>query len=275
MGYTKMTCVFEACKVVWRILMSKVSMMRYSSRALLFIVLWSSCCLALEGPPPSDCCSFWCGCFSISQNFFSKWATGSTLLNWWRMFHHMRHAAASQSPVFACSPGNCTSYTSHFGRRTSNKKMMMSWYPKQPDITSFKWMFLDFQPFPFLKIWNNLELSNRNNHFFQCSALGVPCSHDPLRYQLCPRWLRGIGSYQSISWMDNFRSSSHFSFTSIFAPQFRRFGHKKNHPKMSTLTRSGIWTKTIYGKHTPTISTRTNELTNCRFREHLRGANLF
>lgn len=157
MGYTKMTCVFEACKVVWRILMSKVSMMRYSSRALLFIVLWSSCCLALEGPPPSDCCSFWCGCFSISQNFFSKWATGSTLLNWWRMFHHMRHAAASQSPVFACSPGNCTSYTSHFGRRTSNKKMMMSWYPKQPDITSFKWMFLDFQPFPFLSFFKDLE----------------------------------------------------------------------------------------------------------------------
>lgn len=106
------------------------------------------------------------------QIFFSKWlnrpnhAEPNTVLIGGGCIHHMRHAAASQSPVFACSPGNCTSYTSHFGRRTSNKKMMMSWYPKQPDITSFKWMFLDFQPFPFLKIWNNLELSNRNNHFF-------------------------------------------------------------------------------------------------------------
>lgn len=46
----------------------------------------------------------------------------------------------------------------------------------------------------------------------------------------------------------------------------------KKHPNMSRLTISGIWTKTIYGKHTPTISTRTNELTNRCFREHLRGA---
>lgn len=36
----------------------------------------------------------------------------SVLIGGW-CFHHMRHAAASQSPVFACSPGNCTSYTSY------------------------------------------------------------------------------------------------------------------------------------------------------------------
>ena len=165
----------------------------------------------------------------------------------------MRHAAASQSPVFACSPGNCTSYTSHFGRRTSNKKMMMSWYPKQPDITSFKWMFLDFQPFPFLKIWNNLELSNRNNHFFQCSALGfhVPNSLHSNRPDL---WgtnyvLAGfvaLGAINPSAEWTTLDQARIFPSPASLLPQFRRFGHKKNQPKMSTISRRGIWTKTIY-----------------------------
>ena len=90
-------------------------------------------------------------------------STGSTMLN--QILYLLvedvlpPHEACSSKPesCLCLQPWKLHELHKSFARRTSNKKMMMSWYPKQPDITSFKWMFGDFQPFPFLKIWKKIQ----------------------------------------------------------------------------------------------------------------------